>query len=378
MMMSYEEELLPHDVIIEILSWLPPKKLLKFRSVCKSWNSTISNAKFIVEHQSHFGNLTNNNNGCIVIATRKDSGSLTSLKLSLVQDSNPEMVYDIMESKFDVTECYSIMGSCNGLFCWASFRIDDGPIQLCNPSIRWTTLVPPFPFNKNFLFPHVFRYCYGVGFDRFAIDYKVVKFIGPLSDSRHGIAAIYSVMAKSWKIVNSPVPSYLICGFSWSFFLHGFIHWLVYSHKKYKIILFDICNNVFREMQLPVINGDNNEISIYAVKNSLCLLETKTEVDSKIYHVSIMKEYGIAESWTKQFSIVLKNGISKCITLTVGGKFLCSAEKSNGLSQLILYDSERNEYINVGEAQAPTLTCANICPLVATLQLLDVVGNYRN
>ncbi|KAG8379594.1 hypothetical protein BUALT_Bualt07G0105100 [Buddleja alternifolia] len=266
--MSYEEELLPHDVIIEILSWLPPQKLLKFSSVCKSWRSSIRGAKFMATHRSHFGNLKKSNNGCIVyIVTKKDSRSITSPKLGLVDGSNPRMVYEITESKFDFSECYSIVGSCNGLFCCASYHVDDVPIQLCNPSIRWTTRIPPFRFNNKIIRPDVFRYCYGVGFDRLKCDYKVVKFIGPGCDiSRREKAAVYSVKAKSWKIVNSPVPPYLSCGYLSSFFLHGFIHWLAYLDQKYKIILFDVCNDVFKAMQLPEVDI-HTEVSIQVVKD---------------------------------------------------------------------------------------------------------------
>ncbi|KAG8379595.1 hypothetical protein BUALT_Bualt07G0105200 [Buddleja alternifolia] len=146
----------------------------------------------------------------------KMGGEVADLELGkkMVDDSNPGMVYEITEPKFDFSECYSIVGSCNGLFCSASYHVDDVPIQLCNPSIRWTTRVPPFRFNNKIIHPDVFRYCYGVGFDGLKCDYKVVKFIGPDCDiSRHGKAAIYSVKAKSWKIVKAPVPPYLFCGY---------------------------------------------------------------------------------------------------------------------------------------------------------------------
>ncbi|CAI9772219.1 unnamed protein product [Fraxinus pennsylvanica] len=38
------------DVIIEILSRLPVKSLLRFKCVCKSWLSTIAGCSFVYEH----------------------------------------------------------------------------------------------------------------------------------------------------------------------------------------------------------------------------------------------------------------------------------------------------------------------------------------
>uniref|UniRef100_M8B3W4 Uncharacterized protein n=1 Tax=Aegilops tauschii TaxID=37682 RepID=M8B3W4_AEGTA len=41
---------LPSDVILAILSWLPPKSVLRFTSVCKSWQAMLSDPGFITAH----------------------------------------------------------------------------------------------------------------------------------------------------------------------------------------------------------------------------------------------------------------------------------------------------------------------------------------
>lgn len=44
----------PEDVVIEILSWLEPKSLVRFKSVCKHWYSLITclikYPKFVAKH----------------------------------------------------------------------------------------------------------------------------------------------------------------------------------------------------------------------------------------------------------------------------------------------------------------------------------------
>ncbi|KAM7485697.1 hypothetical protein LguiA_001706 [Lonicera macranthoides] len=46
-----ESQWLPNDIILQILSKLPVKSLLRFRSVCKDWCSSIFNPKFTLSTQ---------------------------------------------------------------------------------------------------------------------------------------------------------------------------------------------------------------------------------------------------------------------------------------------------------------------------------------
>ncbi|XP_052168855.1 F-box only protein 8-like [Oryza glaberrima] len=41
---------IPEDVLFKILSWLPSKSLIRFRSVCKAWHATISSSRFVNAH----------------------------------------------------------------------------------------------------------------------------------------------------------------------------------------------------------------------------------------------------------------------------------------------------------------------------------------
>ncbi|XP_033136709.1 F-box protein At3g17710-like [Brassica rapa] len=43
---------LPWDMEVEILSWLPPRSLVRFRAVCKKWNSLLNDKSFLNQHSS--------------------------------------------------------------------------------------------------------------------------------------------------------------------------------------------------------------------------------------------------------------------------------------------------------------------------------------
>ncbi|KAK4415217.1 hypothetical protein Salat_2628900 [Sesamum alatum] len=150
-------------------------------------------------------------------------------------------------------------------------------------------------------------------------------------------------------------------------------------------MLFDVRNEVFGEMRLPGLDRDLDssacaDTSISVVRGSLCVLVAKSRTDLSC-DVWVMKEYGVVESWTKQFSVVLQEGITKCVELTVGGKILCCTKKGEHgnvygheelrheplPSQLVLYDPATDEYSYVG----PAPTCKNVVSLVASLALLN-------
>ncbi|GMI79437.1 hypothetical protein HRI_001613000 [Hibiscus trionum] len=61
---------IPVQLIPEILNRLPVKSLLRFRSVCKSWNSLISHPSFISAHLQ--ASLSNNNTPFLLLSYRKN------------------------------------------------------------------------------------------------------------------------------------------------------------------------------------------------------------------------------------------------------------------------------------------------------------------
>ncbi|KAG8372570.1 hypothetical protein BUALT_Bualt12G0079800 [Buddleja alternifolia] len=376
---SYEEESLPRDVILEILSRLPPENLLNFRSVCRSWLSIIRDAKFIAK-----SNLRNENtNGRIIIITEEYPNPYRGLKLRILSDTNPAIIQDntklVSAHNKSMIGYYRVMSTCNGLFCYAGVQ-DDYGIQLCNPCGRWATSIRQIRFT-NYLNKELY---YGVGYDPLTNDYKVIKLMPPANwTSPPTEAAIYSVKAKIWKRLNDRLPSETPSGRS--IFLHGNIHWLAKTvsppFKIEFIMLFDVCDEVFGEIELPEIDERNKYTSISVVKGLLCLLVTEICADNRICHVWMMKEYGVVESWTKQCTVALRKDITTCIEVTPGGKIMCSIESNaegNGKmlyvertpSKLVLYDPETDQYRNAGE----TLPFRPAFSLEASLELVDGSG----
>ncbi|XP_058216734.1 F-box protein At5g49610-like [Rhododendron vialii] len=121
---------LPEGVLMDILSRIQSKSLLRFKSVSKYWYSLIQNPSFISLHH----NLTQHYD-CILFQPTDDECCIylfpneTSIEELDISFTRPHL------------EKYYLGGSCNGLIC----LFDKSTIIICNPAMREFRLLPqPF------------------------------------------------------------------------------------------------------------------------------------------------------------------------------------------------------------------------------------------
>ncbi|XP_051129897.1 uncharacterized protein LOC127250583 [Andrographis paniculata] len=252
---------LPHDVVVEILTRLPPEKLLRYRSVCKLWSSTIDDANFIANNQKH-----NAGNDCIVALTlpKEDEDenirSQPVFKYRLFSDGNCiESIHDVLENWTDEISAmpWKVEGTCNGIFCytglWRYKKHDDYyKIYLCNPLTRQVSILPDYRGPSQDISYKWRSDRFGIGFDTLEKTYKIIK-------------------------------------------------------------------EVFKELQLPK-HEDSQKVSIHVVGGSLSAMAC--DADDFACHIWTMKEYGIEESWIKQHKVLFPYECH-CLEVTYGGKILC-------------------------------------------------------
>nr|AFK44336.1 unknown [Lotus japonicus] len=124
---------LPDELVVEILSRLPVKSLLKFRCVCKSWMLLISDPYFIKKHLHLSKQSTLFNHHRIILSATTAEFHLKSCSVSSLFNSTSTVCEDL---NYPVKNKYrhdGIVGSCNGLLC---FAIKGDCVLLWNPSIR--------------------------------------------------------------------------------------------------------------------------------------------------------------------------------------------------------------------------------------------------
>ncbi|KAL4379551.1 hypothetical protein GQ457_02G032280 [Hibiscus cannabinus] len=122
---------MPVEVIVRILKRLPAKSVVRFRSVCKSWDTLISDPSFISTHLQ--ASLSNNTSFLLFLCVKNGK---TRFSLHYDQDGFEE------SKQLHLPPFSSVLGSCNGLICVQlfSFVVD---FLLWNPSIQKVRAVQP-------------------------------------------------------------------------------------------------------------------------------------------------------------------------------------------------------------------------------------------
>lgn len=140
----------PDDLIVEILSRLPVKDLMRFRCVCKTWKSIIFDPSFVKKH------LERSSKKIHLIITREevlydgfdyDYGDAYAIPYSINQlFENPSS--DVDEDDYYQLNGYWIIGSCNGLVCLGGYHGEEDTIyeywvQFWNPATRMKSRKSP-------------------------------------------------------------------------------------------------------------------------------------------------------------------------------------------------------------------------------------------
>jgi len=260
----------PSDLFTEILSRLPVKSFLRFRSTSKSLKSLIDSHNFTNLH------LKNSFNFNLILRH----------KTKLYQLDFPNLTTAI-RIKYPLTGYISILGSCNSLLC-----ISNGcDIAFWNPNTR-----------KHHYIPNINGGAAGsFAFYQFADDYKLLK-ISP----QHHTVTLFSSKTNSCKVlpdIRYDIASPETIGVC----VENSFHWVVTGNLDTRLILaFNITQEIFNEVPFPDPEVVTSEIK-YVSHLGKCLCMTVRVIVScygtNKFDVWVMKEYGFRDSWCKLFTL---------------------------------------------------------------------------
>ncbi|CAI9110382.1 OLC1v1010391C1 [Oldenlandia corymbosa var. corymbosa] len=302
---SETPQLLPEDVLMEILAKLPTKSLRRFLCVSKQWRDLIS-----------------------TVSPALDLPYET--ELSLIQRS-----------------------SCNGIVCF----MDGDPrwgkqlgFYLCNPVTRdYLRLPTSTAFPENYPYR---REAFGFGIDSSSApggnNYKVVRIVGLFENPKEHMmgksskryAEIYRVATNSWSEIEYNIRgndkrmklSYFHGGHQ-GVVVNGCCHWQVRATKRrfeerIPIVTFDFQREIFGRMEALAPSCDPNfhylrtPTQLTVLHDSLAIFlhvckrqeadddessDDESYVERKFDNyvdVWVMREYGNDESWTKIYSVL--------------------------------------------------------------------------
>ncbi|XP_058187821.1 putative F-box protein At3g24700 [Rhododendron vialii] len=309
-------EKLPEALLMEILSRLPVKPLLRSKSVCKGWYSLIQNPSFISLHHNHAASMAVAENTDCLLVKRSLNGGYDGIILSFVPNETPIEDIDVSSLGLDIPGL-ELLGPCNGVVCLTESGYYS-TIVLCNPSMREFRVLPQPSYKKGYVAN------LGFGFDPSTNDYKVVKFgyYNPhiLTDENDETMEIYELSTDSWREgrVNSQIQFglHFVC-LSFASCKGDFYWYMFCPDGDDAIIVFWMTDEVFDAKPLPEVCLFDDSIGseLFVLNDSLALVlypSEWTEPSSfsvwhcpmeKCFDIWVMEEQGVEVSWTKKFAI---------------------------------------------------------------------------
>ncbi|CAL5210723.1 unnamed protein product [Lathyrus oleraceus] len=310
------------DLIIEIISLLPVKPLLRFQCVSNSWNTLISNPTFVKFHLKRSKTSPNPQFTLIINHLKhvdysyKSDWSMVPYPISRLLD-NPSTIF-VVDSYYGLdNKESSIAGSCNGLICLVGYNFTDPTTEyqenwfrLWNPATRKIS-------QKLGYFRDLHGFVFNFGWDDSRGSFKLVasRFI---RDGRTSEVRVFTVGDNIWRKIESfPV---LPLGLEWRgrrigdkydrcLSLNSTINWLA-IHKDIRfnwnyyvkdmtvedlvIVSLDLGTETYNCYRLP------DEPTFGVLEECICLCCSYEVADIVIWQ---MKKFGIEESWIQFLKI---------------------------------------------------------------------------
>ncbi|KAJ7980153.1 F-box/kelch-repeat protein [Quillaja saponaria] len=304
--------ILSDELIAEILLRIPVKLLLKFRCVCKSWKSLISDPHFVKKHLCMSTIDPNSIDHRIMLISERINFTPISCSVSSLYE-NPSSNVVCLSHPLNGC-CYRKMaGSCDGLLCLA---ISDNNVLLWNPTIGVSKKLPclcnewknKLPCQGNENQSGCFT-VFGFGYDHLIGDYKVVAVFCYVSGADCADllykteVMVCALCTNSWRGIQE-FPYCGPCKESGKF-VSGCLIWIVGclndSSNPWKIISLDLGTETYQEVLQPDHGVSNLQPTVGVLRDCLCITYNHFTVsDSTVW---LMKEYGVKDSWTRLVTV---------------------------------------------------------------------------
>ncbi|KAK7295588.1 hypothetical protein RJT34_18498 [Clitoria ternatea] len=215
---------LPDELIESILLRLPVRSLLRFKSVCKSWLSLISNPQFA---ESHFDLAASPTNRHLLW-----SWAAANPFVSIDKDASPDDDSAIVTLLPPHPSC--VLGSCRGFLLLHHQRADFDLI-VWNPSTGAHKSIPR-PVQCDFDVTGMSPFLCGFGYDPSTNDYLII--LVPFGKNRF---QTYSFKTNLWNATDhNYFPLRPIGCYSFFLFINDAFYWLTsYKHDPV-ILVFDL------------------------------------------------------------------------------------------------------------------------------------------
>ncbi|XP_074306638.1 putative F-box protein At2g02030 [Silene latifolia] len=369
---------IPAHLIIEILSRLPVKALLQFKSVCKLWYDIIKSSHFISKHLRNYYDDNNNWRDCLIVqySSVGQAGALIAYELLIDDTKNRTVSYQRIE-----TPVYNslLCGPCDGIYLVWSSSVFNPKRSLWNPALNEFKILPNINCWKPNLpsNPIYIGEAYGFGYDSKTDDYKVILILyyGDTLDDISRITInpmsilIYSLRTNSWRHWGDMDNSYYLEPNGSYVFVNGCYYWLASRLLTHgwdtKIFSFDLNAETCQEIPLPQFESEPKYSQLIVYQDSIGFVYVPDD-DNTRFNVYTWNN-GV---WTQKLSIKLD--------FEVWGTF--SQWKDNMLVfthsdlKLVLLDTNTKEIFILAKADPRACQWDNICAYKESLVSINDFG----
>ncbi|XP_047326008.1 F-box protein CPR1-like [Impatiens glandulifera] len=296
---------LPNNILVDILSRLPIKSVIRCRCVCKSF-------LFAISQDPEFRPLHLSRSPPELILSRYTE------QLFLVDDydDNEEPRYHQLNLlRFEGSYNYYLeaLNSTRGLLC-VHIPYSCRPLCVFNPFTLEYTLIPP-PLDLIGTTTKYFLLNFGFGYSPITDKYKALAIVQYKKTEYCTITttttftAIYTVgspSSSSWRRIQEDAPDVF---FDKSpTYLNGSLYWIVTKKCHYYILSFDFDNEKFGEIAMPPpfdtvrekwFDPPEANLSVFEGLLSVCVLTDRRRVD-----LWVMKDcMDVNKSWYKELVV---------------------------------------------------------------------------
>ncbi|CAL1352779.1 unnamed protein product [Linum trigynum] len=288
-------ENLPSEIELEILSRLPISSIIRLKCVSKSLRSVAENPRLHALYLAHARRRDPS-----LLLHYSDAGS-QQIRLLAAGFGNKTVRSD---DDLDFTKLVPT-GSCNGFLC-----ISDAENSSLTPVCLWNPLTGhrihlPRPINTSF--PEPQHVALGFGPDPVTSGPKIVRVVYCNRPTLFGWAWHSQVqvltVGATWREIGrtswnlKPVPSEGIL-------VNSALHWLTLPMQgKVRIVSFDLRAEEFGEIGFPAEELDPERCRLTQLVSLSGHLSAVVCCGGGGFELWVMKEYGVKESWCREFAI---------------------------------------------------------------------------
>ncbi|KAL3628795.1 hypothetical protein CASFOL_027841 [Castilleja foliolosa] len=243
----------PIDVMLCILTRLPVKSIIRFKSVCKPWFALLSSPDFKKLHQVQFSNDPRNQ----TYLFQHSNNTLSLFQIGSNQKKPTFLNHPFSHNKINI----DVVGCFNGFVCLSEKPSND-VIHLWNPALNMSKQIFPLEECEECVVS------LGFGYDAESDDLKVVKIV--LIDNRKHLAGmsaiiveVYSVNSDSWISIDWDIPFSILRTIN-DFHVNGMPVWVGSVYYMPVLIHLDLKNMVLKFVPLSqLISGEEMLRQIY-------------------------------------------------------------------------------------------------------------------